>query len=161
MVRGVSEKGEVILWWKAIPTTEAAKAQDAQQNAQWRVDNCVCSKPTGTRKSKQGKPAHKKSRCKREEIRSSYSTCMLSLPWKEIVPSLPMDLLRTPRKNVSGAKKSCCGRRYESTPCKLGGSSLKIVTSRVLLHCCQVILRGSGLNSFQHYRIQWSSFGWW
>ena len=26
---------------KAIPTTEAAKAQDAQQNAQWRVDNCV------------------------------------------------------------------------------------------------------------------------
>ena len=41
---------------KAIPTTEAAKAQDAQQNAQWRVDNCVCSKPTGTRKSKQGKP---------------------------------------------------------------------------------------------------------
>ena len=51
-----------------------------------------------------------------------------------------MDLLRTPRKNVSGAKKSFACRRYENIPCKLGGSSLKRVMSRVLLHGYQVLL---------------------
>ena len=110
---------------KAIPTTEAAKAQDAQQNAQWRVDNCVwCPQKLGQqRKSNEKIALNKKRICKKERSyqTGSSSTCMLSLPWKEIVPSLPMDLLRTPRKNVSGAKKSFACRRYENIPCKLGG----------------------------------------
>ena len=77
---------------------------------------------TTTLKSSSRIPLNKKRICKKERSyqTGSSSTCMLSLPWKEIVPSLPMDLLRTPRKYVSGAKKSCCCRRYESTPCKLG-----------------------------------------
>ena len=89
---------------KAIPTTEAAKAQDAQQNAQWRVDNCVwCPQKLGQqRKSNERIALNKKCICKKRSYFVSPLKCILSIRWQErvffSVQKETRDLLHTPRK---------------------------------------------------------------
>lgn len=105
---------------KAIPTTEAAKAQDAQQNAQWRVDNCVwCPQKLGQqRKSNERIALNKKRICKKRGVTKLVAPqCVAcSTEGKREFPfSLQKEMRDFASKTYEKAKRSI--------PCKIGEKS--------------------------------------
>ena len=106
---------------KAIPTTEAAKAQDAQQNAQWRVDNCVwCPQKLGQQHSRvvQEFLSTKREYAKKRGVTKLVAPQCVACSTED-KKEFPFSL----QKEMRDFASRTCEKAKLSIPCKIGEKS--------------------------------------